>query len=128
MKYEAAAAVRASSRRTGKTARRGAQGDAPAGTTPRASPCVQRRKEEAADYRYFPEPDLVPVVVDDAWLERVRAELGELPAAQRQRLADAVRPVGLRRRRADAPGPGVRRLLRGGGQGCAATPRRRATG
>src|SRR5262249_28648172 len=46
----------------------------------------QRRKEEASDDRYFPEPDLVPVVVDDAWLERVRAELGELPAAQRQRL------------------------------------------
>jgi aspartyl-tRNA(Asn)/glutamyl-tRNA(Gln) amidotransferase subunit B len=47
---------------------------------------VQRRKEEASDYRYFPEPDLVPVVVDDAWLERVRAAVGELPAAQRQRL------------------------------------------
>src|SRR5262249_54140866 len=47
---------------------------------------VQRRKEEASDYRYFPEPDLVPVIVDDAWLERTRAGLGELPAAQRQRL------------------------------------------
>ena len=47
---------------------------------------VQRRKEEASDYRYFPEPDLVPVEVDDAWLERVQAGLGELPAAQRQRL------------------------------------------
>jgi aspartyl-tRNA(Asn)/glutamyl-tRNA(Gln) amidotransferase subunit B len=47
---------------------------------------VQRRKEEASDYRYFPEPDLVPVEVDAAWLERVRASLGELPAAQRQRL------------------------------------------
>ncbi len=47
---------------------------------------VQRRKEEASDYRYFPEPDLVPVDVDAAWLDRVRASLGELPAAQRQRL------------------------------------------
>lgn len=47
---------------------------------------VQRRKEEAADYRYFPEPDLVPVVVGSDWLERVRGELGELPAAQRRRL------------------------------------------
>jgi aspartyl-tRNA(Asn)/glutamyl-tRNA(Gln) amidotransferase subunit B len=47
---------------------------------------VQRRKEEASDYRYFPEPDLVPVEVDDAWRERVRAGLGELPAAQRARL------------------------------------------
>jgi aspartyl-tRNA(Asn)/glutamyl-tRNA(Gln) amidotransferase subunit B len=47
---------------------------------------VQRRKEEAADYRYFPEPDLVPVTVDDAAIERVRSGLGELPAAQRARL------------------------------------------
>jgi aspartyl-tRNA(Asn)/glutamyl-tRNA(Gln) amidotransferase subunit B len=47
---------------------------------------IQRRKEEASDYRYFPEPDLVPVRVDDAWLNRVRATLGELPAAQRGRL------------------------------------------
>jgi aspartyl-tRNA(Asn)/glutamyl-tRNA(Gln) amidotransferase subunit B len=47
---------------------------------------VQRRKEEASDYRYFPEPDLVPVEVDDAWLESIRAELGELPADQRRRL------------------------------------------
>jgi aspartyl-tRNA(Asn)/glutamyl-tRNA(Gln) amidotransferase subunit B len=47
---------------------------------------IQRRKEEASDYRYFPEPDLVPVVVDEAWLERTRAALGELPAAARARL------------------------------------------
>ncbi len=46
----------------------------------------QRRKEEAADYRYFPEPDLVPVMVDEAWLDRVRGEMGELPAAMRERL------------------------------------------
>ncbi|HXG08697.1 MAG TPA: Asp-tRNA(Asn)/Glu-tRNA(Gln) amidotransferase subunit GatB [Gemmataceae bacterium] len=49
---------------------------------------VQRRKEEASDYRYFPEPDLVPVEVDEAWLERIRASLGELPAAQRRRLRE----------------------------------------
>jgi aspartyl-tRNA(Asn)/glutamyl-tRNA(Gln) amidotransferase subunit B len=48
---------------------------------------VQRRKEEASDYRYFPEPDLAPVVVDATWLERTRAEMGELPAALRARLA-----------------------------------------
>jgi aspartyl-tRNA(Asn)/glutamyl-tRNA(Gln) amidotransferase subunit B len=48
---------------------------------------VQRRKEEAADYRYFPEPDLVPVVVEPAWIEAVKAGMGELPAALRQRLA-----------------------------------------
>ncbi len=46
----------------------------------------QRRKEEAADYRYFPDPDLIPVIVDDAWLERIRGELGELPSAMRKRL------------------------------------------
>src|SRR5207248_2630106 len=47
---------------------------------------IQRRKEEAADYRYFPDPDLVPVVVEAAWIERVQAAMGELPAAARQRL------------------------------------------
>jgi aspartyl-tRNA(Asn)/glutamyl-tRNA(Gln) amidotransferase subunit B len=47
---------------------------------------IQRRKEEASDYRYFPEPDLVPVTVDEVVLERARAELGELPAAQKARL------------------------------------------
>jgi aspartyl-tRNA(Asn)/glutamyl-tRNA(Gln) amidotransferase subunit B len=45
----------------------------------------QREKETAADYRYFPEPDLVPVVVDAAWLDRVRASIGELPEARRHR-------------------------------------------
>jgi len=49
---------------------------------------VQRRKEEASDYRYFPEPDLAPVEVNAAWLERVRTSLGELPAAQRHRLQE----------------------------------------
>ncbi len=39
----------------------------------------QRGKEEAHDYRYFPEPDLPPLVVDDDWLEQVRAEMPELP-------------------------------------------------
>jgi aspartyl-tRNA(Asn)/glutamyl-tRNA(Gln) amidotransferase subunit B len=47
---------------------------------------LQRRKEEASDYRYFPEPDLVPVIVDAAMLEKARSELGELPAQQRKRL------------------------------------------
>lgn len=46
---------------------------------------VLRRKEEAADYRYFPEPDLVTVEVDDAWLERARNNLGELPSQRRER-------------------------------------------
>jgi aspartyl-tRNA(Asn)/glutamyl-tRNA(Gln) amidotransferase subunit B len=45
----------------------------------------QREKETAADYRYFPEPDLIPVEVDEAWLERIRTSIGELPASRRQR-------------------------------------------
>lgn len=48
-----------------------------------------RSKEEAQDYRYFPEPDLVSLVVDDTWLGRVRAELPELPAARRDRFVTA---------------------------------------
>jgi aspartyl-tRNA(Asn)/glutamyl-tRNA(Gln) amidotransferase subunit B len=46
----------------------------------------QRSKEESSDYRYFPDPDLVPVTVTDAEVEQVRASLGELPAALRLRL------------------------------------------
>jgi aspartyl-tRNA(Asn)/glutamyl-tRNA(Gln) amidotransferase subunit B len=46
----------------------------------------QRGKEGVADYRYFPEPDLVPVTVDAAWSTRVCDALGELPAVMRQRL------------------------------------------
>ncbi|UCE84078.1 MAG: Asp-tRNA(Asn)/Glu-tRNA(Gln) amidotransferase subunit GatB [Deltaproteobacteria bacterium] len=44
-----------------------------------------RGKEEAHDYRYFPDPDLVPVVVDDEWIENVRKELPELPDAKKAR-------------------------------------------
>jgi aspartyl-tRNA(Asn)/glutamyl-tRNA(Gln) amidotransferase subunit B len=42
----------------------------------------QRSKEDAHDYRYFPEPDLPPLYVDAAWLERVRSDLPELPRAK----------------------------------------------
>ncbi|MGH3305749.1 MAG: Asp-tRNA(Asn)/Glu-tRNA(Gln) amidotransferase subunit GatB [Streptosporangiaceae bacterium] len=45
-----------------------------------------RSKEEAQDYRYFPEPDLVPVAPPEAWVEQIRASLPELPAARRARL------------------------------------------
>ena len=45
-----------------------------------------RSKEEAHDYRFFPEPDLVPVVLDAAWLAKLRAGQPELPEAKRQRL------------------------------------------
>ncbi|HEX6622931.1 MAG TPA: Asp-tRNA(Asn)/Glu-tRNA(Gln) amidotransferase subunit GatB [Pyrinomonadaceae bacterium] len=46
---------------------------------------VMRSKEEAHDYRYFPEPDLQPLVVAADFVERVRAEMPELPEARRQR-------------------------------------------
>ncbi|MFO7285923.1 MAG: Asp-tRNA(Asn)/Glu-tRNA(Gln) amidotransferase subunit GatB [Gammaproteobacteria bacterium] len=44
-----------------------------------------RTKEEANDYRYFPDPDLLPLVVDDALIEEIRATLPELPDAKRER-------------------------------------------
>jgi len=44
-----------------------------------------RGKEEAHDYRYFPDPDLVPLEIDAAWIEAERAQLPELPEARRQR-------------------------------------------
>jgi len=46
-----------------------------------------RTKEDAQDYRYFPDPDLPPLVVDDAWIERIRSTLPELPDAVRARFA-----------------------------------------
>lgn len=45
-----------------------------------------RVKSDAEDYRYFPEPDLVPIAPDPAWVEEIRAALPELPAARRRRL------------------------------------------
>lgn len=47
-----------------------------------------RSKESAHDYRYFPEPDLLPLVVEDAWVERVRGELPELPDSRRRRFVE----------------------------------------
>ncbi|MEO9139563.1 MAG: Asp-tRNA(Asn)/Glu-tRNA(Gln) amidotransferase subunit GatB [Jatrophihabitans sp.] len=47
-----------------------------------------RSKEEATDYRYFPEPDLVPMAPDADWVESLRVSLPELPAARRARLRD----------------------------------------
>ena len=47
-----------------------------------------RSKEDSHDYRYFPEPDLTPVVVDAAWIDRVRAEVPELPDAKRERFGE----------------------------------------
>jgi aspartyl-tRNA(Asn)/glutamyl-tRNA(Gln) amidotransferase subunit B len=47
-----------------------------------------RGKEEAHDYRYFPDPDLVPLVISPAWIEEVRATLPELPDAKRRRFVE----------------------------------------
>lgn len=47
-----------------------------------------RSKEEAHDYRYFPEPDLVPVVIDREWVESIRNSLPELPAAKKKRFME----------------------------------------
>ena len=44
-----------------------------------------RTKEDAADYRYFPDPDLPPLAIDRAWVERVRADMAELPRVMAQR-------------------------------------------
>ncbi|MDH4292213.1 MAG: Asp-tRNA(Asn)/Glu-tRNA(Gln) amidotransferase subunit GatB [Dehalococcoidia bacterium] len=46
---------------------------------------TQRTKEYAEDYRYFPEPDLLPLVLDRSWIEEIRARLPELPEARRDR-------------------------------------------
>jgi aspartyl-tRNA(Asn)/glutamyl-tRNA(Gln) amidotransferase subunit B len=48
----------------------------------------QRNKEDANDYRYFPDPDLVPVEVSDEWLTELKTQIGELPAARRKRYVD----------------------------------------
>lgn len=48
----------------------------------------QRSKESAHDYRYFPDPDLVPIVIDEAWEQRLREQLPELPAARRARFEE----------------------------------------
>ena len=56
-----------------------------------------RSKEEAHDYRYFPEPDLVPLEIDPAWVDELRATLPELPAARVERFIERLRPLARRR-------------------------------
>src|SRR5207237_4686043 len=46
---------------------------------------AMRTKEDAADYRYFPDPDLPPLVIADEWVERVRSEMADLPRAMAAR-------------------------------------------
>ena len=46
---------------------------------------AMRSKEDAHDYRYFPDPDLLPLIIDREWVERTRSAMPELPAAKKQR-------------------------------------------
>ena len=57
-----------------------------------------RSKEDAQDYRYFPDPDLPPLAIDDAWIERVRSEMPELPEAMKARFVAAYALPRARRR------------------------------
>ncbi len=59
---------------------------------------MQREKEDAHDYRYFPDPDLAPVVIDDAWRDTIAATMPELPATRRQRYLDT---LGLKEKETD---------------------------
>ncbi|PIE60975.1 MAG: Asp-tRNA(Asn)/Glu-tRNA(Gln) amidotransferase GatCAB subunit B, partial [Desulfobacterales bacterium] len=52
------------------------------------STASMRGKEEAHDYRYFPDPDLVPLIVDDAWIQEVQSTMPELPEAKKARFID----------------------------------------
>ncbi|MEI7611447.1 MAG: Asp-tRNA(Asn)/Glu-tRNA(Gln) amidotransferase subunit GatB [Betaproteobacteria bacterium] len=47
-----------------------------------------RSKEDAHDYRYFPDPDLLPLIIDREWVERTRSSMPELPVAKKQRFID----------------------------------------
>ncbi|MCJ7492756.1 MAG: Asp-tRNA(Asn)/Glu-tRNA(Gln) amidotransferase subunit GatB, partial [Deltaproteobacteria bacterium] len=53
--------------------------------TARGVTSSMRGKEEAHDYRYFPDPDLIPLVVDSQWIEEIRASLPELPESKKER-------------------------------------------
>ena len=56
-----------------------------------------RSKEDAQDYRYFPEPDLVPVVISDEWIERVKARQPEMRDEKLIRYQKGVRSAEIRR-------------------------------
>ncbi|MBU0975507.1 MAG: Asp-tRNA(Asn)/Glu-tRNA(Gln) amidotransferase subunit GatB [Patescibacteria group bacterium] len=68
----------------------------------------QRFKEGSSDYRYFPEPDLPPIEIDDGWIERISEEIPELPGDKRKRFEkqygierDVIRTITVSRARAD---------------------------
>ena len=110
----------------------GSAGDPPLGRGRRAAPDPLRSKEEADDYRYFPEPDLVALDPSAEWIAQIRAALPLLPAARRHRLAEAAgaelrrRRGAHRRARPRRAGPGGHRRRRRPGPG--AHPRRAQPG
>ena len=54
-----------------------------------------RTKEEAHDYRYFPDPDLLPLVLSEQFVEELRVQLPELPEAKRKRFKEELRTFDL---------------------------------
>ena len=100
-----AAGRRPRRRRTGRS------GDAGCGIRPRAGRWAMRSKEEAHDYRYFPEPDLPPLIVDAARVQTIRERMPELPDARRQRFVTEYALPRVRRRSSHAE-PRARRLFR----------------
>ena len=69
--------------------RHGRAGDACCSTRTRGETRAMRSKEDAHDYRYFPDPDLPPLVIAQEWIERVRADMPELPRAMARALRRA---------------------------------------
>ena len=89
---------------------------------------AQREKEESSDYRYFPDPDLCPVITPAAEVEEVRGGLAELPAAIRERLETTLRHHALRQRRDRRARAGRRSITTKRWPRRPATARRRPTG
>ena len=81
-----------------------------------------RSKEEATDYRYFPEPDLIPIAPDPEWVAKLKAELPEAPSVRRARLTaelglSELDSAGDGQRRRARPGARDRRRRRARGRG-----------
>ena len=74
-----------------------------------------RTKEFAHDYRYFPDPDLLPVVIDEKWIDEIRTSLPELPAARKARLISQYDILALRCGASDKPQRYCRLLRIGSG-------------
>ena len=86
-----------------------------------------RSKEDAHDYRYFPEPDLVPLRIGEEWLARVQAAMPELPARKRARFVEELRAARIRCGSADADAR-RQRILRDCGARFGRSPRPPPTG